>query len=116
MSLSVQFLCAAALIVGATTTYGMREPIAEGANGSWAFAFWMPNDGAGLSQLRNVRIWSNQPKGTVLLIGDSQAGSISDGVLSATKSLNLNFVVWYKRWLRLNASSTLGRGTRSGLS
>ena len=94
MSLSVQFLCAAALIVGATTTYGMREPIAEGANGSWAFA-----SGCQMTELtfpiEKCSHLVNQPKGTVLLIGDSQAGSISDGVLSATKSLNLNFVVWY---------------------
>jgi hypothetical protein len=94
MSLSVQFLCAAALIVGATTTYGMREPIAEGANGSWAFA-----SGCQMTELpfpiEKCSHLVNQPKGTVLLIGDSQAGSISDGVLSATKSLNLDFVVWY---------------------
>ena len=94
MSLSFQFLCAAALIVGATTTYGMREPIAEGANGSWAFA-----SGCQMTELpfpiEKCSHLVNQPKGTVLLIGDSQAGSISDGVLSATKSLNLNFVVWY---------------------
>jgi peptidoglycan/LPS O-acetylase OafA/YrhL len=94
MSLSVQFLCAAALIVGATTTYGMREPIAEGANGSWAFT-----SGCQMTELpfpiEKCSHLVNQPKGTVLLIGDSQAGSISDGVLSATKSLNLDFVVWY---------------------
>ena len=94
MSLSFQFLCAAALIVGATTTYGMREPIAEGANGSWAFA-----SGCQMTELpfpiEKCSHLVNLSKGTVLLIGDSQAGSISDGVLSATKSLNLNFVVWY---------------------
>jgi hypothetical protein len=30
-----------------------------------------------------------------LLIGDSQAGSMSDGVFGATELLNLSFVVWY---------------------
>lgn len=94
VSLSVQFLCAAALMVGATTTYGMREPVAEGANGSWAFA-----SGCQMSELpfpiEKCSHLVERPLGTVLLIGDSQAGSISDGVLSATNSLNLNFVVWY---------------------
>jgi hypothetical protein len=94
VSLSVQFLCAAALMVGATTTYGMREPVAEGANGSWAFG-----SGCQMSELpfpiEKCSHLVEQPLGTVLLIGDSQAGSISDGVLSATNSLNLNFVVWY---------------------
>lgn len=92
--LSVQFLCAAALMVGATTTYGMREPVAEGANGSWAFTY-----GCQMSNLpfpiEKCSHLVEQPIGTVLLIGDSQAGSISDGVLNATDALNLNFVVWY---------------------
>ena len=94
MSLSVQFLCAVALIIGATSTYGLQQPAIGGANGSWAFA-----SGCQMTELpfpiEKCSHLVNQPKGTVLLIGDSQAGSISDGVLSATKSLNLNFVVWY---------------------
>jgi hypothetical protein len=32
---------------------------------------------------------------TILLIGDSQAGSISDGVKAASDSLGVNFAVWY---------------------
>ena len=94
ISLSVQFLCAAALVFGATTAYGMRESVAEGANGSWAFA-----SGCQMSELpfpiEKCSHLVEQPIATVLLIGDSQAGSISDGVLNATNSLNLNFVVWY---------------------
>ena len=94
ISLSVQFLCAAALMFGATTAYGMRESVAEGANGSWAFA-----SGCQMSELpfpiEKCSHLVEQPIATVLLIGDSQAGSISDGVLNATNSLNLNFVVWY---------------------
>jgi hypothetical protein len=94
ISLSIQFLCAIALIVGATSTYGLKQPVANGANGSWAFAAGcqmtempFPADECSHSVEQN--------QGTVLLIGDSQAGSISDGVFSATELLNLNFVVWY---------------------
>ena len=94
VSLSVQFLCAVALIVGATTTYGMRKPVAEGANDSWAFAHECQMTELPFP-IEKCSHLVKQSRGTVLLIGDSQAGSISDGVLSATKSLNLDFVVWY---------------------
>ena len=95
ISLSIQFLCAIALIIGAISTYGLNQPVAKGANGSWAFAA-----GCQMTELpfhadkclHSVK----QPHGTVLLIGDSQAGSISDGVYSATELLNLNLAVWYK--------------------
>jgi hypothetical protein len=94
ISLSIQFLCAMALIIGATSTYGLKQPVAEGANGSWAFAA-----GCQMTELPfpadRCSHSVEQPQGTVLLIGDSQAGSISDGVFSATELLNLNFVVWY---------------------
>lgn len=94
VSFAVQFLCAAALMVGATTTFGLRETVAGGAKGSWAYT-----SGCQMSELpfpvEKCSHLVEQSVGTVLLIGDSQAGAISDGVLSATNSLNLNFVVWY---------------------
>ena len=94
ISLSIQFLCAIALIVGATSTYGLKQPVANGANGSWAFAA-----GCQMTELPfpadKCSHSVEQTQGTILLIGDSQAGSISDGVFGATELLNLSFVVWY---------------------
>jgi peptidoglycan/LPS O-acetylase OafA/YrhL len=94
ISLSIQFLCAIALIVGATSTYGLKRPVANGANGSWAFAA-----GCQMTELPfpadKCSHSVEQTQGTILLIGDSQAGSMSDGVFGATELLNLSFVVWY---------------------
>ena len=56
---------------------------------------------------------SQNPKdsrGTVLLIGDSQAGAISDGVKIAAESLDFGFAVWYLPACPVFARATVGVG------
>jgi hypothetical protein len=46
----------------------------------------------------------------VLLVGDSQAGVNSDPLYAATKSLNLNFAVWFNNGCPIFPEPTLERG------
>lgn len=94
ISVSAQLIAALGLFLGASTAYGLERPPPIGANGSWAYS-----SGCQMTELpfpANTCIHSLEESiGTVLLIGDSQAGSISDAILGASNTLKLNFAVWY---------------------
>jgi len=93
-STGMQLLAALFVILGASTTYGLKLDNLSGATGSWAFK-------AGCQMTEPIfpteqcLITRPNTKDTILLIGDSQAGSISDGVKAATDELKINFAVWY---------------------
>ena len=94
VSIVSQVLVACLVIVGASTAYGLKRQTLTGATGSWAYLAncqatepVFPTD--------TCFIKNGDTTKTVLLIGDSQAGSISDGVKAASESLGINFAVWY---------------------
>ena len=94
VSIVSQVLVACLVIVGASTAYGLKSQSLTGATGSWAYLAdcqatepIFPTD--------TCFIKNGDATETVLLIGDSQAGSISDGVKAASESLGINFAVWY---------------------
>jgi hypothetical protein len=94
VSIVSQVLVACLVIVGASTAYGLKRQSLTGATGSWAYQAncqatepIFPTD--------TCFIKNGDATETVLLIGDSQAGSISDGVKAASESLGINFAVWY---------------------
>jgi lysophospholipase L1-like esterase len=82
------------VIVGASTAYGLKLQTLTGADGSWAYK-------AGCQATEEMLLPDTcfvkgaDATNTVLLIGDSQAGSLSDGVKAATESLDANLAVWY---------------------
>ena len=94
VSIVSQVLVACLVIVGASTAYGLKRQSLTGATGSWAYQAncqatepIFPTD--------TCFIKNGDATETVLLIGDSQGGSISDGVKAASESLGINFAVWY---------------------
>jgi peptidoglycan/LPS O-acetylase OafA/YrhL len=94
VSIVSQVLVACLVIVGASTTYGLKRQSLTGATGSWAY---LANCQATepIFPTDTCFIKNGDATETVLLIGDSQAGSISDGVKAASESLGINFAVWY---------------------
>ena len=94
ISIVSQVLVASLVLVGASTSYGLKLQTLTGATGSWAY-------NAGCQATRPIfpidtcLIKRTDEANTVLLIGDSQAGSLSDGVNAATELLGVNFAVWY---------------------
>lgn len=93
-SIISQVVVACLVIVGASTTYGLKIQTLTGATGSWAY-----KAGCQMTQpvfpIDKCLIKNHDAKNTVLLIGDSQAGSVSDGVKAASETLGVNFAVWY---------------------
>ncbi len=94
ISIFSQVLMACLVIVGATTAYGLNLETSTGATGSWAYK-------AGCQATEQVfpietcLVKGDDTTNTVLLIGDSQAGAISDGVKAATEMMGISFAVWY---------------------
>jgi len=94
ISILSQVLTAFLVIVGASTTYGLKLESLPAANSSWAY-----NSGCQATEpifpSETCLVKDGDSTNTVLLIGDSQAGAISDGVKAATEILGINFAVWY---------------------
>jgi peptidoglycan/LPS O-acetylase OafA/YrhL len=94
ISISSQVLIACLVIAGASTTYGLKLQTLTGATSSWAY-----NAGCQATEpifpIDTCLVKGTNEDTTVLLIGDSQAGSVSDGVKAAAESLDINFAVWY---------------------
>ena len=94
VSIASQVLIASLVFVGASTAYGLKLQTLTGATGSWAYqAGCQATDP--IFPMDKCLIESSDTTKTILLIGDSQAGSISDGVKAASDSLGVNFAVWY---------------------
>jgi hypothetical protein len=94
ISIVSQTVVACLVIVGASTTYGLKLQTLTGADGSWAYkAGCQATEELFLPDTCFVK--GADATNIVLLIGDSQAGSLSDGVKAATESLGVSLAVWY---------------------
>ena len=94
ISIFSQVLVACLVIVGASTAYGLKLQTLTGATGSWAYKAGCQATEP-IFPIDTCLIKGADETTTVLLIGDSQAGSISDGVKAAAELLGVNFAVWY---------------------
>ena len=109
VSIISQVVVACLVIVGASTTYGLKLQTLTGATGSWAYqAGCQATDP--IFPIKKCLLESTGATNTVLLIGDSQAGSISDGVKAASESLGVNFAVWYNDGCPVFPRPTIERG------
>jgi peptidoglycan/LPS O-acetylase OafA/YrhL len=83
-----------AIILAATSSYGLTRHVGSEVTMSLADKF-----GCQMEKLpfptSNCLLERAPGASLVLLIGDSQAGTLSDPIAAATKSLNLNFAMWY---------------------
>jgi len=109
VSIISQLVVACLVIIGASTTYGLKLQTLTGATGSWAYqAGCQATDP--IFSIDKCLVESAGATKTVLLIGDSQAGSISDGVKAASESLGVNFAVWYNDGCPVFPRPTIERG------
>jgi len=94
VSVFAPLLVSIAVIIGASTGYGLHRNISPGLTESLAYKSGCQMDILPFPQ--NDCLFVRTPgKPLILLIGDSQAGSSSDPLYAATKSLDLNFAVWF---------------------
>ena len=94
VSVFAPLLVSLAVIIGASTGYGLHRNISPGLTESLAYKFGCQMDILPFPQ--NDCLFARTPgRPLILLIGDSQAGSSSDPLYAATKSLDLNFAVWF---------------------
>ena len=109
VSIASQVLIACLVFVGASTAYGLQLQTLTGATSSWAYqAGCQATDP--IFPLDKCLVKSPDATKTILLIGDSQAGSISDGVKAASETLGVNFAVWYNDGCPVFPRPTLERG------
>jgi len=94
ISIISQVLVACLVIIGASTTYGLIDRNQTGATDSWASLAGCDMKTPEFSYT-HCFLNSDKSNKSVLLIGDSQAGAISDGVKIATENLGFRFAVWY---------------------
>jgi peptidoglycan/LPS O-acetylase OafA/YrhL len=97
-----------AVILAATSGYGLTRHVGSEVNLSLADKF-----GCQMEKLpfptSNCLLEREPGAPLVLLIGDSQAGTLSDPIAAATKSLNLNFAMWYNNGCPIFPRPTLER-------
>jgi len=83
-----------AIMLAATSEYGLTRHVRSEVTMSLADKF-----GCQMEKLpfptSNCLLEREPGASLVLLIGDSQAGTLSDPIAAATKSLDLNFAMWY---------------------
>lgn len=91
---SIQIVFALLLLIGARTGFGLEQNLPTRVNDSWADKSNCEMNGDNFP-IDRCFIQNSESVQTVLLIGDSQAGSYSDGVKKAASELGLNFAVWY---------------------
>jgi hypothetical protein len=94
LSVGLQIFAALLILVGASTKYGLKTNESLGPNGSFAYESGCQMTTNPFPAERCLFI-ENETAPLILLIGDSQAGAISDGFKAATNELKLNFAVWY---------------------
>ncbi len=94
VSVFAPLLVSVVVIVGASTGYGLHRNISPGLTESIAYKSGCQMDILPFPQ-KNCLFVRTPGRPLILLIGDSQAGVNSDPLYVATKSLNLNFAVWF---------------------
>ena len=109
VSVFAPLLVSIAVIIGASTGYGLHRNISPGLTESLAYKSGCQMDILPFPQ--NNCLFSRTPgRPLILLIGDSQAGTFSDPLYAATKSLNLNFAVWFNNGCPIFPEPTVERG------
>lgn len=93
-SVSAQLVIALLLLFGSQTGLGLEMDSLTSGGDSWADKSNCEMNGNSFP-INRCLVKVNGSNQTVLLIGDSQAGSLSDGVKKATLEIGLNFAVWY---------------------
>ena len=93
-TVSVQIVMALLLLISTRTGFGLERDSLTSGGDSWADRSDCEMNGDSFPVNRCLVI-ENESNRTVLLIGDSQAGSLSDGVKKAALEIGLNFAVWY---------------------
>ena len=93
-TVSVQIVMALLLLISTRTGFGLERDSLTSGGDSWADRSDCEMNGDSFPVNRCLVI-ENDSNRTVLLIGDSQAGSLSDGVKKAALEIGLNFAVWY---------------------
>jgi peptidoglycan/LPS O-acetylase OafA/YrhL len=108
VSVFAPLLVSGAVILGASTGYGLHRNISTGLTESIAYKSGCQMDVLPFPQ--KTCIFMRSPsRPLVLLVGDSQAGVNSDPLYTASKSLNLNFAVWFNNGCPIFPEPTLER-------
>ena len=94
LSIGLPLVVSIVVMLGAETGYGLKRSASLGLTDSLAYRSGCQMDVLPFPADSCVFTQSIEGK-LVLLIGDSQAGTNSNAVYSAAKSLGFNFAVWY---------------------
>ena len=109
VSVFAPLLVSLAVTIGASTGYGLHRNISPGLTESLAYKSGCQMDILPFPQ-RNCLFVRTPGRPLILLIGDSQAGTFSDPLYAATKSLNLNLAVWFNNGCPIFPEPTVERG------
>ena len=109
VSVFAPLLVSVGVILGASTGYGLHSNISPGLTESIAYQSGCQMDSLPFPQ-NNCLFVRTPGRPIILLLGDSQAGSLSDPLYAATKSLNLNFAVWFNNGCPIFPEPTVERG------
>ena len=109
VSVFAPLLVSFVVLLGASTGYGLNRNISPELTESLAYKSGCQMDTLPFPQ--KTCIFMKFPgRPLILLIGDSQAGTFSDPLYAATKSLNLNFAVWFNNGCPIFPKPTVERG------
>ena len=109
VSLVVPLLVSSVVSIGASTGYGLQRNISSELTESIAYKSGCQMDTIPFPE-KNCLFVRTPGRPLILLIGDSQAGVNSDPLYAATKSLNLNFAVWFNNGCPIFPEPTVERG------
>lgn len=110
VSVCAPLLVSLAVTFGASSGYGLQRNISPGLTESLAYKSGCQMDSPPPFPQNNCLFVRTPGRPLILLIGDSQAGTISDPLHAATKSLNLNFAVWFNNGCPIFPEPTVERG------
>lgn len=108
VSVIAPLLVSIAVTIGASTGYGLHRNISPGLTESLAYKSGCQMDILPFPQ-KNCLFVRTPGRPLILLIGDSQAGGFSDPLFAATKSLDLNFAVWFNNGCPIFPEPTIER-------
>ena len=109
ISVFAPLLVSVVVDLGASTGYGLHRNISPGLTESLAYKSGCQMDVLPFPQ-KNCLFVRTPGRPLILLIGDSQAGTMSDPLYAATQSLNLNFAVWFNNGCPIFPEPTVERG------
>ncbi|TSA54602.1 MAG: acyltransferase [Actinobacteria bacterium] len=109
VSVFAPLLVSVVVILGASTGYGLHRNISPGLTESLAYKSGCQMDILPFPQ-KNCVFVRTPGRPLILLIGDSQAGTASDPLYEAAKSLDFNFAVWFNNGCPIFPRPTVERG------